>query len=577
MRVSVRLWVAVAGLGVGALGTSAQAVPPDKEPQEKRQDPPVPRLGPARATAPALGGADGPAGAQVNVNGSGLNIVGDAGNEPSIAIDPGAPNRIVIGWRQFDTIASNFREAGVNYSLDGGRTWAAASELDSGVFRSDPVLDSDLQGNFYYHSLRVINGSQYSCQVYRSSDGGATWQGPFDAFGGDKAWFAVDKTGLASSGQMYAGWDYAGCCGNNWFSRSVNGGLAWTSPVPIPTEPIWGALTIASNGDVLIGGRINNTQNYTFVRSTSAKNPLATPVFEFTSPVNLGGAQNIAVPNTPNPGGLLGMVWLAVDRTSVPSPTAGNLYMLCSVDPPGADPCELMFTRSTNGGVAWSAPVRLSGDPVSSNSYQWFGTISVAPNGRIDVVWNDTRKDTSGVPNLSELMYRSSFDGGVSWTSELVLTPQFDSYLGWPNQQKLGDYYHMISDKVGATLAYAATFNGEQDVYCLRIGDYDCNGNGVPDSIDLTQGVAKDCNANGIPDSCEIAAGAVKDANGNGVPDDCETCYADCDASGNLAIDDFICFQTLFAIGDPSADCDESGDLSIDDFICFQTLFAIGC
>ncbi len=54
-------------------------------------------------------------------------------------------------------------------------------------------------------------------------------------------------------------------------------------------------------------------------------------------------------------------------------------------------------------------------------------------------------------------------------------------------------------------------------------------------------------------------------------------CYADCDASGTLSIDDFICFQTLFALADPAADCDASGTLSIDDFICFQTLFAIGC
>jgi hypothetical protein len=54
-------------------------------------------------------------------------------------------------------------------------------------------------------------------------------------------------------------------------------------------------------------------------------------------------------------------------------------------------------------------------------------------------------------------------------------------------------------------------------------------------------------------------------------------CAADCDADGSLTIDDFICFQTLFALGDPSADCDADGALTIDDFICFQTLFAIGC
>ena len=54
-------------------------------------------------------------------------------------------------------------------------------------------------------------------------------------------------------------------------------------------------------------------------------------------------------------------------------------------------------------------------------------------------------------------------------------------------------------------------------------------------------------------------------------------CYPDCDSSGALNIDDFICFQTYFAIGDPYADCDASGGLDIDDFICFQTFYALGC
>ncbi len=54
-------------------------------------------------------------------------------------------------------------------------------------------------------------------------------------------------------------------------------------------------------------------------------------------------------------------------------------------------------------------------------------------------------------------------------------------------------------------------------------------------------------------------------------------CYADCDDSCDLSIDDFICFQTLYAIGDPTADCDESGSLDINDFICYQTYYAIGC
>ena len=56
-----------------------------------------------------------------------------------------------------------------------------------------------------------------------------------------------------------------------------------------------------------------------------------------------------------------------------------------------------------------------------------------------------------------------------------------------------------------------------------------------------------------------------------------EPCIPDCEADGDLDIDDFICYQTLFALGDGAADCEQDGDLDIDDFICFQTLFAIGC
>ncbi len=74
----------------------------------------------------------------------------------------------------------------------------------------------------------------------------------------------------------------------------------------------------------------------------------------------------------------------------------------------------------------------------------------------------------------------------------------------------------------------------------------------------------------------ELTHDAVDWINQN-FPQPPSACYADCDASGELNIDDFICFQTLFALSDPKADCDASGTLDIDDFICFQTFFAIGC
>jgi hypothetical protein len=59
--------------------------------------------------------------------------------------------------------------------------------------------------------------------------------------------------------------------------------------------------------------------------------------------------------------------------------------------------------------------------------------------------------------------------------------------------------------------------------------DPDCNGNGVPDDVDITTGTSLDCNGNGIPDECDIATGTSQDINGNGVPDECDP---DCNANG---------------------------------------------
>jgi hypothetical protein len=60
-------------------------------------------------------------------------------------------------------------------------------------------------------------------------------------------------------------------------------------------------------------------------------------------------------------------------------------------------------------------------------------------------------------------------------------------------------------------------------------------------------------------------------------------CYANCDGSTAepiLNVNDFICFQTKYAAGDPGANCDGSTAepiLNVNDFICFQTRFAAGC
>src|SRR5258708_39514305 len=74
---------------------------------------------------------------QVNVNAAGQNIPGDAANEPSICIDLANPNRMAVGWRQFDTTNSSFRQSGVAYTTNGGLNWTYPGNLDAGTFRRD--------------------------------------------------------------------------------------------------------------------------------------------------------------------------------------------------------------------------------------------------------------------------------------------------------------------------------------------------------------------------------------------------------------------------------------------------------
>ena len=60
---------------------------------------------------------------------------------------------MAIGWRQFNSVNSNFRQAGWGYTTNGGTTWTFPGVLENNVFRSDPVLNSDETGRFFYLSL----------------------------------------------------------------------------------------------------------------------------------------------------------------------------------------------------------------------------------------------------------------------------------------------------------------------------------------------------------------------------------------------------------------------------------------
>ncbi|PYJ20752.1 MAG: hypothetical protein DME99_09260, partial [Verrucomicrobia bacterium] len=166
-----------------------------------------------------------------------------------------------------------------------------------------------------------------------------------------------------------------------------------------------------------------------------------------------------------NPVGLGGQLYLAADRSGA---STNNIYMLASVQPTDfTTGSDVMFVRSTNGGRTFSAPRRINDDPVNHAKWHWFGALSVAPNGRLDVIWLDTRNAANNTS--SQLFYSYSMDGGNTWAANVAVSNSFNPFLGYPNQNKMGDYMSIVSDNTGANVAYCATFNGEQNIYYVRV------------------------------------------------------------------------------------------------------------
>src|SRR6201993_3807679 len=196
---------------IASLATASGQTPPVGRfpaPLEKYEMGPAPHVY-RLETSPRMISQFGPfVSFQVNVDANGQNILGDAANEPSIAVDPTNGDKITIGWRQFNSVTSDFRQGGWGYSTDGGTTWTFPGVLENNVFRSDPVLNSNESGTFFYLSLL----QSFCDNIYRSTNGGQSWtelQADGLGGGGDKEWLTIDKTNGTGHGFQYQVWSTA--------------------------------------------------------------------------------------------------------------------------------------------------------------------------------------------------------------------------------------------------------------------------------------------------------------------------------------------------------------------------------
>jgi hypothetical protein len=131
------------------------------------------------------------------------------------------------------------------------------------------------------------------------------------------------------------------------------------------------------------------------------------------------------------------------------SDTSGNLYALWNAGSEPKGPERIYFSRSLDGGSTWSPKQDVS--TAAQGNHHNFPAIAAAGNGDVHIAWMDARAANGGMDRWN-VYYRSSTNGGSSWTSEVDLFTYVAGYsyiftdgFRFP----YGDYFEMDIDEQG--------------------------------------------------------------------------------------------------------------------------------
>lgn len=115
-------------------------------------------------------------------------------------------------------------------------------------------------------------------------------------------------------------------------------------------------------------------------------------------------------------GSQTGMGWTP---TGGPAGTYVLAYQATPASSSSSGPAQIVLQRSTDDGVTWSEPVAIDQRDPAKHTTSFYPQVNVAPNGRIDVVWQDDRDQSDFRYNVR---YTYSDDGGLTWAPNMLIT-----------------------------------------------------------------------------------------------------------------------------------------------------------
>jgi hypothetical protein len=415
---------------------------------------------------------------------AGSTLYPNAEPEPRADVNPTDATNIVAEYQQDRWDDGGARGLVDSWSKDGGATWhrvvvPGTSKCSGGNYdrASDPWVSFAPNGDLYAISLSFDVFDTHNAIIVNKSaspSGGATWGPPVEITADDTN--GLDKESITAdpfdSNYVYATWDrFLSPPGKNasdqgrfhaqsyveqtWFSRTTDGGATW-EPAQVIYNPgthagtigniisvlpdrtlVDGMIVFADHKQTLRGASVAVIRSTDLGVTWSKKAILIAPI----DPAFLGAFD----PDHPDlliRGGDLPD--FAVDRSS------GMLYAAWDDDSVGGID-SIFFSQSSDGGLTWSAPVKINKTPTNvppGDQQAFTATVKVAANGTVGVSYYDLRNNTPA-PGLSTdhwfVHCHGSCTDPANWAETHVAGPFDLEQAAYARGFFLGDYMGMVT------------------------------------------------------------------------------------------------------------------------------------